>query len=255
MAERDFIGYGFAFPLGVDSRGGMDMVTGIENIERSIRLIIGTAYGERPMRPEFGCGIHDLVFEPVSVSLASRMRMAIEQSLARWETRADILGVSVTFDPDDPSSPPIPIHLFVGEVLNNTPTTVEQVVAGAAVQNVVAIATFVLFIVVAGTSAAADGQLSQDQVLLLGIGNVHSRTGDWERALEYDQRALEIAQRLDDEYIKGIGEVPSSWPAAALQAQAVAARSYALASVLAVDENGVLCGALNTHDLMRAKVI
>ena len=57
----------------------------------------------RPMRPEFGCGIHDLVFEPVSVSLASRMRMAIEQSLARWETRADILGVSVTFDPDDPA--------------------------------------------------------------------------------------------------------------------------------------------------------
>ncbi|MEO6822798.1 MAG: SpoIID/LytB domain-containing protein [Candidatus Nanopelagicales bacterium] len=35
--------------------------------------------------------------------------------------------------------------------------------------------------------------------------------------------------RLHDEYLLGIGEVPSSWPAAALQAQVVAARSYALA--------------------------
>ena len=101
--QNDFTGWGFSFPMGANTYGGMNMVTGNENVERSIRLIIGTAYGERPMRPEFGCGIHDLVFEPVSVSLASRMRMAIEQSLARWETRADILGVSVTFDQDDPS--------------------------------------------------------------------------------------------------------------------------------------------------------
>lgn len=100
--QNDFTGYGFDFPMGVNTQGGMRMVTGSPNVDRSIRLIIGTAYGERPMRPEFGCGIHDMVFEPVSVSLASRMKLAIEQSLARWETRADIIDVSISFDPDEP---------------------------------------------------------------------------------------------------------------------------------------------------------
>ena len=101
--QNDFTGWGFDFPAGVNPQGGMRMVTGAENVERSIRLIIGTAYGERPMRPEFGCGIHDLAFEPSSVSLAARMAMSIKTSLARWETRADIIDVSVTFDPADTS--------------------------------------------------------------------------------------------------------------------------------------------------------
>lgn len=37
--------------------------------------------------------------------------------------------------------------------------------------------------------------------------------------------------RLHDEYLYGIGEVPSSWPAAALQAQVIASRTYALSKI------------------------
>lgn len=107
-AEQDFIGWGFAFPITVDAQGGFAMVTGAANIERSIRLIIGTAYGERPMRPEFGCGIHDLVFEAASTELISRMQIQVTASLKRWETRADILNVDVTF-PGDPSL----VHILV----------------------------------------------------------------------------------------------------------------------------------------------
>ena len=40
--------------------------------------------------------------------------------------------------------------------------------------------------------------------------------------------------RLQDEYLWGIGEVPSSWPLAALQAQAIASRTYALAKSLKI---------------------
>lgn len=94
----DFIGSGFDFPFGVDAQGGMAMVTGPANIERSIRLIIGTAYGERPMRPEFGCGIHDLVFEPGSVELTSQIQLQVLASLKRWETRADVIEVKVDYD-------------------------------------------------------------------------------------------------------------------------------------------------------------
>jgi len=115
MAERDFIGFGFDFPMRVDSQGGMSMVTGVENIERSIRLIIGTAYGERPMRPEFGCGIHDLVFEAASTELISRFQIQVQASLKRWETRADILTVDVTL-PGDPSL----VHILVGYRIKGT---------------------------------------------------------------------------------------------------------------------------------------
>lgn len=100
---EDFIGFGFAYPLGVDDQGGMRMVTGVENIERSIRLIIGTAYGERPMRPEFGCGIHDLIFDLASAELTSQIQMQVEASLKRWETRADVLKVTAEYD-DDPAT-------------------------------------------------------------------------------------------------------------------------------------------------------
>ena len=94
---QDFVGRGIAFPLTLDSRGSLGMVKGAANIERSIALIVGTAYGERPMRPDFGCGIHDLVFNSASPELRTRIQLLVTSSLQRWETRADILGVDVEF--------------------------------------------------------------------------------------------------------------------------------------------------------------
>ena len=61
----DIIGTGLAFPLRVDARGGLALVAEDEDVREAIVLILGTAPGERPMRPEFGCGIHDHVFESV----------------------------------------------------------------------------------------------------------------------------------------------------------------------------------------------
>lgn len=98
--EESFIGHGFAYPFAVNAQGGMRMVTGDANIERAIRLILGTSYGERPMRPEFGCAIHDLIFEPSSLDLLTRIQFEVENSLARWEPRIDLLGVQARFEGD-----------------------------------------------------------------------------------------------------------------------------------------------------------
>ena len=67
MAE-EFIGAGWGFPLRAGPAGGFALVTREQEIEESIRLVIGTAYGERPMRPEFGCAIHDYVFAPADAT-------------------------------------------------------------------------------------------------------------------------------------------------------------------------------------------
>ena len=89
----DIIGSGLAFPLGVDHRGGIALVRDEQDIEQAIALILGTAQGERPMRPAFGCAIHDLVFDTIDAAMVGRMDTAIREALDRWEPRIEVLGI------------------------------------------------------------------------------------------------------------------------------------------------------------------
>lgn len=99
----DFVGAGWAFPLEVDQTGGFALVTDEREIEQAIRLILGTAYGERPMRPDFGCRIHDFVFAEASATTAGQIAAEVRASLARWEPRIDVDGVEVSIDAADAS--------------------------------------------------------------------------------------------------------------------------------------------------------
>jgi phage baseplate assembly protein W len=101
MVNDEFIGAGWAFPLRTDSAGGIALVTRERKIEESIRLILGTAYGERPMRPEFGCGIHDLVFARADDETAARVSYEVRAALVRWEPRIDVVSVEVALDDAD----------------------------------------------------------------------------------------------------------------------------------------------------------
>ena len=94
----DFVGAGWAFPLATDATGGVALVTHDREIEESIRIILGTARGERAMRPEFGCRIHDQVFGPANASTAGQVAADVREALERWEPRIDVVDVLVTFD-------------------------------------------------------------------------------------------------------------------------------------------------------------
>jgi phage baseplate assembly protein W len=100
MAEQ-FIGNGWAFPVRVDSTGGIALVGSDREIVEAIRLILGTAPGERPMRPEFGCGVHDYVFAPADENTAGRLAFEVRRALDRWEPRIDVTDVVVGFDAED----------------------------------------------------------------------------------------------------------------------------------------------------------
>ena len=95
---QEFIGAGWAFPLRTDPTGTVALVTGIREIEESMRLILGTARGERPMRPEFGCGVHDYVFAPADAATAGDISYAVGVALDRWEPRIEVKDVTVRFD-------------------------------------------------------------------------------------------------------------------------------------------------------------
>lgn len=99
----DFIGAGWAFPLRTDATGGIALVSREREIEESIRLILGTAIGERPMRPEFGCGIHDYIFAPTDATTAGRIAYEVRASLRRWEPRIEVADVVVDVADDDPA--------------------------------------------------------------------------------------------------------------------------------------------------------
>ncbi|HEX7309153.1 GPW/gp25 family protein [Lentzea sp.] len=93
----DFIGRGISFPVRTDATGSVALVDGDREVVESIRLILATAPGERPMRPEFGCAIHDLVFAPADSTTAGQIAYEVRQSLERWEPRIDLTDVVVDF--------------------------------------------------------------------------------------------------------------------------------------------------------------
>src|SRR6266571_2110249 len=98
----DFTGRGWSFPLRLDGSGSFALSGGEQELDEAIRLILGTAYGERPMRPEYGCGIHDLVFDTVDAGLAGRVAAEVRASLTRWEPRVEVAEVDARPDPDQP---------------------------------------------------------------------------------------------------------------------------------------------------------
>ncbi|MGH9115415.1 MAG: GPW/gp25 family protein [Acidimicrobiales bacterium] len=109
MAER-FIGQGWNFPLGTDATGSIALAADDRDLQQAMRLILGTAPGERPMRPEFGCGLQNFVFAPADATTAGRLASEVKRSLTRWEPRIDVQDVQVSVDDFDRNTLYINIH-------------------------------------------------------------------------------------------------------------------------------------------------
>lgn len=114
----EIIGSGLAFPLQVDRRGGIALARDEQDIEQAIQLILGTAPGERPMRPEFGCGVHDFVFDSIDANTIGNMEQAIRDALIRWEPRIEVQGVR--FDSSDATAGLLTIDIIYKVRATNT---------------------------------------------------------------------------------------------------------------------------------------
>jgi phage baseplate assembly protein W len=97
----DFLGSGWAFPLGVNSRGRIALASREQDVEQAMRIILLTPKGQRLMRPEFGCQIHDLIFAPNDSNTAGLAAYYVEEALAMWEPRIEVVTVDVNPDPLD----------------------------------------------------------------------------------------------------------------------------------------------------------
>lgn len=101
--RRSFLGTGWRWPTAINSRGGVDLVREADDIYEAIMNILQTAPGERVMRPEYGCGIHDFVFAPTDALTMGEIMRHVQQALGRWEPRIEVPDVDVAIDPDDDS--------------------------------------------------------------------------------------------------------------------------------------------------------
>ena len=103
LPDRDpsFVGRGFSWPMEVDHTGSIMLTAGAEDLDRSIRIVLLTAPGERVMRPQFGCRMWDLLFEPVTPNLLGLIAESVRDALAQWEPRIEVEDVTPAADDDD----------------------------------------------------------------------------------------------------------------------------------------------------------
>ena len=95
--DSEFYGRGMSFPLQLGVAGIRESAS-VQKVEESIRIILGTQYGERVMRPRFGCNLRSLAFAPNNASTANLARYYVEEGLAQWEPRIEVADVTVQND-------------------------------------------------------------------------------------------------------------------------------------------------------------
>jgi phage baseplate assembly protein W len=98
---RDFLGNGWAFPPRIDAHGRVALARQERDIEEAIHIILLTQKGQRMMRPEFGCQIHDLIFAPNNATTAGLAAYYVEDALGMWEPRIRVLEVQARPDPEN----------------------------------------------------------------------------------------------------------------------------------------------------------
>jgi uncharacterized protein len=95
MTDVDLIGQGWKFPIKVNAKGGLSYSSGPERIQDAIWIILSTSLGERLMRPDFGAGAYDYVFQSNSDLVRTQMQAEVSEALLKWEPRIELIGVNV----------------------------------------------------------------------------------------------------------------------------------------------------------------
>jgi hypothetical protein len=99
LESKAFLGIGLRFPMEPAAGGELALAAFEQDIREAIQIILGTAQGERVMRPDFGAGLNALAFEPLGTATIALARHRVEEALITWEPRIDSISVDVAADP------------------------------------------------------------------------------------------------------------------------------------------------------------
>jgi phage baseplate assembly protein W len=98
---KEFLGIGWKFPVMVNGDAKIAMSTYEQDIREAIWIILGTAKGERAMRPDFGCGVHEMVFAPINKATVTLVEDSVREALTLWEPRIELIKVEALTDQAD----------------------------------------------------------------------------------------------------------------------------------------------------------
>ena len=104
LAPREFLGVGWSWPVEATADGDIALARYEESVRQSVWIILGTSPGERVMRPDFGCGLQDLVFSVGNATTEGLVADEVRRSLTQWEPRLDLIEVQVANDPARPEA-------------------------------------------------------------------------------------------------------------------------------------------------------
>ena len=97
--SKGFLGTGVAFPIELDANNKLRMSSEEEKVQQSVLVILGTAHGERVMRPEFGSRLREIAFEPINSGTKGRVVQYVTEAILTWEPRVELQRVDVSQDP------------------------------------------------------------------------------------------------------------------------------------------------------------
>ncbi len=118
-SSKSFLGKGWIFPPEFDrERGIVHMVENEEDIRQSIRIILGTIPGERPMRPTFGCGIRQFVFESNDPTYNRKLKDTVYEALLYNEPRIKIDSIEI--ERSEETEGLIHLHIEYMVIITNT---------------------------------------------------------------------------------------------------------------------------------------
>ena len=98
--KQSFLGTGWSFPVAfhLQPSAGVDMVSEVSDIEQSLTILLGTRPGERVLRPDYGCHLEDMLFEPANTNLITYIKDLISKAILYYEPRVDLRGIEIHTD-------------------------------------------------------------------------------------------------------------------------------------------------------------
>lgn len=98
--QKSFLGTGWAFPVAFDYElGTVNLASEVQDIEQSLTILLNTRPGERVMRPDYGCALDDLIFEPVDEGILTYIKDLISNAILYYEPRVNLLNINISSDP------------------------------------------------------------------------------------------------------------------------------------------------------------
>ena len=96
IKDKSFLGTGWGFPPEFSTETGtVSLISDVEDINSSLNILLSTIIGERVMQPMYGCNLIELLFEPVTLTMLTRMETLVKDAIIFYEPRIKLIDIDL----------------------------------------------------------------------------------------------------------------------------------------------------------------